>query len=419
MSLTRRSLLIGAGLAAGLSACGGGSGETGSQAENLTFWYWDGALSTPVVKSVTTDFAGRATISSTIVPGDFGQRLTTSLGAKSGEPDITGVKGEDMPSFLARADSFLDLNTLGAKDIAASFAAAKYAAATTGDGRQIGLPIDLGPTALFLRTDLWEKAGLTTEIPAVSARMADWDGWFEAAARLRKKLPGSFAVRNSGDVFGVALAQQPETFVTRAGDFAGGGGGVKRAWDIAVRSITEGVQAGIYDQNAFGAALSAGVLTGHLGPAWNGLDLADAAPGTSGQWRVADCPGGPANIGGSYLTLPATCHDPKLAFAFIAELLSPANEATAFTDASVFPAVTAAYDLPALTEGQKFFGGQATSDIFGPAAKNLPVVYDAPQNAAVMTAYLTELSNVEGGKKPSEAWKDAVAAGRRTAGLGR
>ncbi len=417
MSLSRRSLLIGAGLAAGLSACGGGSGETGAQEEKLTFWYWDGALSTPVVKSVIADFADRGTISSTIVDGDFGQRLTTSLGSKSAAPDITGIKGEDMPSFLARADSFLDLNTLGAKDIAASFAPAKYAAATAADGRQVGLPIDLGPTALFLRKDLWEKAGLSTRIPTVSARMADWDGWFEAAARLRKKLPGSFAIRNSGDVFGIALAQQPETFVTREGDFAGDGDAVKQAWDIAVRSITDAVQAGIYDQNAFGAALSAGVLTGHLGPAWNGLDLAAAAPSTSGHWRVADCPGGPANVGGSYLTLPATCHDPKLSFAFIAELLSPANEAKAFTDASVFPAVTAAYDLPALTGGQKFFGGQATIDIFGPAAKNLPVVYDAPQNAAVMAVYLTELSNVEGGKKPSEAWKDAVTAGRKTAGI--
>jgi cellobiose transport system substrate-binding protein len=418
VSLTRRSLLLGAATAAGLSGCGGGSGEAGSQDEELTFWYWDGALSPAVVKAVTSGFADRATISGTVVDGDFGQRLTTSLKAGSGEPDISGVKGEDMPTFLARADFFLDLNALGAKDIAASFAAAKYTAATTEDGRQIGLPIDLGPTALFLRADLWEKAGLTTRIPAVSARMTDWEGWFEAAGRLRKKLPGSFAIRNSGDVFGVALAQQPETFVTRAGDFAGDGGGVKTAWDLAVRSITEGVQAGIYDQNAFGAALSAGVLTGHLGPAWNGLDLASAAPGTSGHWRVADCPGGPANIGGSYLTLPATCRDPKVAFAFIAELLTPANEAKAFTDASVFPAVTAAYDLPALTEGQKFFGGQATSDIFGPAAKNLPSVYDAPQNAATMTAYLTELSNVEGGKKPATAWKDAVAAGRRTAGVG-
>ena len=425
MSLTRRTLLRSAGLfglTGGLAACGGVRVATGNgladKGKQLTFWYWSGALSEAVVKDVTASFAGRAAITPLSVDGDFKQRLTTSPTSRKSVPDITGVKGEDLPVFLTHSDQFLDLNTLGASKIAGSFSAAKYAAATTPNGRQIGLPIDLGPTALFLRADLWAKAGLPSTPSAVSALTHTWDGWL-AARRLKKALPGTFAVRNSTDLFGVALAQEPESFINRSGVFIGDRGGVKRAWDIAVRATAEGVYAGIYDNAAFNAALASGTLAGQIGPAWNGLDIESGAPHTAGAWRVADCPGGPANIGGSYLALTTSCLDPEVAFAYINELLSPANEGRSFTDAYVFPAVTTAYTLPALTQGQAFYGGQSTIEVFGPAAKQLPVVYDAPLNGAILPSYSTELSNVEGGKDPAKAWQDAVAAGRRTAETGR
>ena len=422
MNPTRRSVLTGAGLLGligGLNACGASdSGSSGSGAGNgggkaLSLWYWDGGLSKTAVKDASTAFAGRADITPTIVEGDFKQHLMTALTSRRAVPDITGVKGEDMPIFLEQAGLFLDLNTLGAKSIADSFATAKYAQATTADGRQIGLPIDLGPTALFYRSDLWKDAGLPTDPTVVSARMKTWDGWFDVAKRLKKALPDTFAVRNSNDIFGIALAQQPETFVSRSGEFIGDEGGVKKAWKIALRAIVDGVQAGIYNQSAYNAALASGQLTAHLGPAWNGLDIEAGAPKTAGAWRVAASPGGPGNIGGSYLTLTGACRNPELAFAYIAELLSPANQSQGFAEASLFPARVATYTLPALTAGQAFYGGQSTIEVFGPAAQNLPKVYESPLNAAITSSYNTELSNIEGGKNPAKAWKDAVAAGRK------
>ena len=400
-------------MGAGLTACGSGSSMSAaaSDAVPLSLWYWSGGLSDQAVTEVATTFAGRAVISPTVVAGDFKQHLMSALTSGRSVPDVSGVKGEDMPVFLTQPDYFLDLNTLGAADLAGTFAAAKYAQATTLDGRQLGLPIDLGPTALFFRKDLWAKAGLPSDPDEVGDLTQSWDGWFEVAARLRKKLPGSYAIRSGADIFDVALAQQPETFLSRDGTFVGDSGGVKLAWELAVRSITEGLQAGIYDGSAFNAALSTGQLTGHIGPAWNGLDIEDGAPATSGSWRVAPTPGGPANIGGSFLTLTSSCRSPELAFAYITEMLSPENQSRGFTDASLFPAVTAAYDLPALTRGQDFYGGQATIEVFGPAAEQLPTVYVAPNNGAIAATYNTELSNVEGGKDASRAWDDAVAAG--------
>jgi cellobiose transport system substrate-binding protein len=421
VNVSRRSFLLTSGLlglagTGALTACGSGgsAGSGGGDGKELAFWIWAGAISEKVVDDVAASVAGTVTITKSIIGGDFKQRLTTTLSSGQSVPDITGVKGEDMPSFLAQAEAFLDLNELGAKDLASSFAAAKYAAATTTDGKQVGLPIDLGPTATYYREDLWAQAGLPTDPAAAGQLVATWDGWFQAAKAV-KAATGATSVRNTTDVFAVALAQQPETFVTKAGAWAGDGSAVKGAWDLAVQSHTDGVSAGIYDGTGYNQALAASTVGGHIGPAWFGLDIASGAPDTSGKWRVTGTPAGPANIGGSFLTLTTACRNPQAAFDYIKTLLTPENAAKSFTDASVFPATTATYALPALTAGQEFYGGQATIEVFGPAAEQLPTVYDDPNNAAIAAPYYTELSNVEGGKDPAAAWTDAVAAAKQVA----
>ena len=80
-------------------------------------------------------------------------------------PDITGIKGEDIASFLPNADRFLDLNTLGADKIASQYLDWKLKQGQTQDGKLIGFPIDIGPTALFYREDLFAKAGLPSDPP--------------------------------------------------------------------------------------------------------------------------------------------------------------------------------------------------------------------------------------------------------------
>ncbi|MBF5082235.1 extracellular solute-binding protein [Quadrisphaera sp. INWT6] len=420
MSLSRRSFLLTAGLlgAAGssvLTACGSG-GATGAgdgDGKDLAFWYWSGAISDTVVKDVAAAQTG-ITITPSIIGGDFKQKLTTTLSAGQSVPDITGVKGEDMPSFLTQSEAFLDLNDLGAKDIASSFSAAKYAAATTKDGKQIGLPIDLGPTATYYREDSFAAAGLPTDPTAAGEAVATWDGWFDAAKKV-KAATGAASVRNTTDIFAVALAQQPSTFVTEDGAWGGESDAVKKSWDLAVQAHTDGVSGAVFDGTGYNQALAAGTIVGHVGPAWFGLDIASGAPDTSGKWRVTQCPDGPANIGGSFLTLTTACRNPQASFEYIKTLLSADNAAKSFTDASVFPATLAAYDLPALTAGQDFYGGQATIEVFGPAAQALPTVYDDANNAAIAAPYYTELSNVEGGKDATTAWNDAVSAAKQIA----
>jgi cellobiose transport system substrate-binding protein len=413
--LIRAGLLGAAGVAAGgIAACGSsaGSSGTGSAAKALSLWYWDGGLSKNVVADAVKRFRPQGMITASVIGGDFKQRLQTAMTAGRYVPDITGIKGEDMPSMLPHADKFIDLNTLGAKKLAPQYLTWKWQAGSTADGKLIGFPIDIGPTGLFYREDIFAAAHLPTNLAAVTAAAKTWDDYFALGVEMRKAAPKSFLVRNNGSVFSVATAQLPTSFIDSSGKFAGDQAPIRDAWDLAVKSVKLGIDAKIND-NSWNAAISNGSIATEIGAAWHALDIEQAAPNGTGKWRVAPTPGGPANIGGSFLALPKQCADPALAFEIITWILDPANQARGFTDAALFPSTPASYAMSALTSGDPYFGGQQTIDVFGPSAKGNPIAYQAPADAAVSAPYYNELTNVENGKSPDAAWTDAVGQAKQ------
>ncbi|MFF7046829.1 ABC transporter substrate-binding protein [Streptomyces griseorubiginosus] len=419
MDLSRRGFLQAAALTAAASgltvACGGGSGSGGTKnGKDLTLWYWGGALSDKVVAEAKTHFAGQVKLTSASIGGDFKQKLTTTIAAGTSVPDITGIKGEDIASFLPNAGRFLDLNDLGFKKISSQYLDWKTKLAQTEDGKQIGFPIDIGPTALFYREDLFAKGGVDTDPAKVAELVKTWEDYFQLGVQLQKKNPGTYLVNNIGSVFNIAVGQGTQRFIDKDNHFIGDGDHIRAAWTTAVRPYTLGIDAKIND-NTWNAAVGKNLLT-ELGAAWHALDIEQAAPQTKGKWRVCANPVGPANQGGSYLALPKQCRNPEEAFKIISWILSPANDARGFTDAAIFPAAPAAYAMPAMTGPDAFFGGQKIIEVFGPAAKGIKVAYEAPGDAAVMAPFMTELTNIEAkGKKPDDAWKDAVSQAKQIA----
>ncbi|WP_380172367.1 ABC transporter substrate-binding protein [Kineococcus sp. DHX-1] len=418
MNLSRRNLLLGSGLAAlgagALSACstsaGGSGGSGGGSSSGLALWYWNGGLSDKVVESSKTQFP-KDDIKPNKVGGDFKQKLQTTLTGGSFIPQITGVKGEDMPFFRSVADKFSDLNEFGAKDIASTQLAWKWAEAQTEDGKQLGFPIDIGPTATFYRADILEQAGLTSDPTALAAATSTWDDFYAFGQELHGKVPASFPVPSLATVFQIIVGQLSNRFVGKDNTFTGGSDEMKQAWDTTVKAQALGINANA-GQN-LGPALAAGTIAMDLGAAWHALDISDAAPDTKGKWRVANNPVKPTNFGGSFLTIPSATKDKQAAFDVIKWILSTDNQGQAFTDATIFPADPAAWKLPALTGGDEFFGGQKTIDIFGPAGEKVPEQYVAASDSAVSAAYYNELTNVEAnGKNPDQAWTDAVAAAK-------
>ncbi len=400
-------------LSLGLTACSsaqpadGSSGGDGS----LSLWIWPGGLSETVVETVTDEYAG-GDLEVSVIGDDFKNKLLTSFTARSDIPDITGVKGEDMPYFLQEPDLFTDLNELGIDDIVGEFPEWKLAEATTADGKLLGLPIDIGPTGLFYREDILSDAGLPTDPVELAAATSTWEDYFSFGEQL-KEATGAHLQVSLGGLFGIAMGQSETKFVSPDGEFLGESDAVRHAWDLAVEARDRGLVAGLEDGSPdWASAVNAGALPTLVGAAWYAGDIKGNAADTAGLWRVTQTPGGPANIGGSFLTIPAATEDKAAALEVVKALLSPANEAVMYTETGNFPARTAAFDEPGLHDGDDFFGGQDTVAVFAEASENMPIVYNSPLDNQVSAPYFTELGNVQTGKDPDQAWADAVAAAK-------
>jgi cellobiose transport system substrate-binding protein len=423
MTLSRRDVLRGGGLAAALglglvplSACGSDEETGGSTAEmkETALWYWGGGLSDAVVADAVKNFTAKTTIKPSVIAGDFKAKLQTTLTGGRFVPQITGVKGEDMPYFLSVAQKFVDLNELGAKDLVATGLEWKWKEAQDQSGKQIGYPIDIGPTAMFYRADIFEQAGLPTDPAAVGDAVKTWDDFYAFGTELHGKVPAAFPVLQLGAVWDLVIGQTSQRFVSEDNKFIGDSDEIHQAWQTTVRAQELGLNANSSQSRS--EDLTRGKAAATFGAAWFALDLETEAPKTAGKWRVANNPDKPGNQGGSFLTVPAGTANPALAFEIIKWILSTDNEAKSFADAKIFPADPAAWDLPALTGGSEFFGGQKTIEIFGPAGKLVPAQYRAPSDGAIYSPYADELTKVEtADKDPEQAWKDAVAAAKQVA----
>jgi cellobiose transport system substrate-binding protein len=423
MELSRRRLLrIGMGgiagaaftAAAGCSTSGKKS-TGGSGGGSLALWYWGGGLSDKVVADAVTHFAGSATVKPSVIGGDFKQKLLTTMAAGSSVPDIAGIKGEDIASFLPQASKFVDLNTLGADKLAAQYLPWKWKQGSTQDGKLIGFPIDIGPTAMYYREDIFAQAGLPTDPDKVSAALSTWDDYFQAGLAIRKTSPKSYLFNNVTSIFNIIVGQGTRRFIDERNKFIGDQDHIKSAWDTSVKGYTMGVDAKIND-DSWNGAIGNGTLATEVGAAWHALDISQAAPDTKGKWRVAAGPAAGANIGGSFLAIPKDGKNHDLAFQVVTWILSPENQARGFTDAALFPSTPATYAMSALTSPDEFFGGQTTVTVFAASAEKTPHAYEAPADAAVSAPYFSELINIEAkGKKPDAAWADAVTSAKQIA----
>jgi cellobiose transport system substrate-binding protein len=404
-----------AGASVGLTAACGDSDSGDGDTSSLSLWIWGGGLSTAVLDEAVKKFTTPA-LKTQEIGGDFKAKLLTTMTGGRGVPDITGVKGEDIAAFYPQADQFTDLNTLGADKIKSQYLDWKWAQATAPDGTQMGIPIDIGPTALFYREDIFAKAGLPTDPTEVAAAVTTYDEYFALGVELKGKLPDHYLVKDLGTIFSMVIGAGTEFYVDKENTFIGDQDHVRAAWDTAIKALTLGIDSKITDGNDYNAAMTNGTLPAQLGAAWMGLDIASGAPDSAGSWRVAANPGGPANIGGSFLTIPKSAADPDKAFEIITWILSPENEARGFADASLFPATPSSYSMPELTKPDPFFGDQKTIEVFGPQAEKIPVSFNSPSDGAVSAAYYEELGNVEAkDKDPEDAWNDAVSKAKSVA----
>ncbi len=420
MNISRRSFLGASALTLGPLALVGcstsNSGSSAGDGNEFILWMWPEGYGDDVLNAVKEKFSD-ISLRQDVIGGDFKQKLTTTFSAGSGLPDITGVKGEDISFFLSKTDYFEDLNELGAKDIKGDYLDWKWEQATTKDGKQLGIPTDIGPTALFYRFDVFEEAGLPSDPTELENAIRSWDEYFELGKELIAKKPGTFLVRNTASVFGTAWRQAGKGFIDENGAFIGDQEHIRAAWDLAVKANAAGINGALAAQTTdSAAAVSEGRLPADFGASWHLADLMSDAPETSGKWHVCKHPGEAVNKGGSFLTIPKGAKDPKKSFEILSFMLNAKNQALEYKHSGNFPAATEAHSMPEVDSEVEFLGGQKAAEVFSAAAETVRPLYEDPNSEAVNAPFYAELEQVESTKKdPEKAWSDAVTAAKRIA----
>jgi cellobiose transport system substrate-binding protein len=413
MTVSRRKFLTyGAGAAAaatGLSGCGSVSSLGASN--ELSMWTWVGSVNDDLIGEAEKAIPGHENmrLAMTRIGTSYKTKVLTALAGKSLVPDIVAIN-DDVATYFPNQDQFHDLNDLGAKDREADFLPWKWKLGITPENKMMAYPMDTGPTALFYRTDVFEKAGIDIDPAAVAELAPTWDAYIELGKKLKAAVPGSAITDNITGIYSYALAQQPKRYMSQDGQYIGDQDHIRTAFDLAIRVVKEGLsanaQSGTTDANA---VVTNGKLVAYNAAVWWAqLGPKNAAPKTKGLWRVTAAPGGPGNRGGSFLAITKYCKNPEAAFAFISWLESAKNQAQAFLDPVLFPSTPASYADPKMTGPDPFFGGQKIVDVFAASAKGYPGAYFSPYDSIINTPIAAELVNVEvAGKSPDQAWSDA------------
>jgi multiple sugar transport system substrate-binding protein len=389
-ALRRRSLaatVVAISLGLGTAACGGSDddGDTGSAAAGckpaakgekvtLTFTSWVPGMQETVDlwnsqnPDIQVDYKE-------VVGGNDGTYQAYSNQIKAHKtPDLGMVEFDNLPTFRLQDG----LTNVGAcapvEDVKDDYV--DWAISQVGFGEKdavYGIPMDIGPMALYYRKDLFDQAGI--KVPTT------WDEYYEAAKQIKAQ----------GAVIGDFPTDQPAWFTSMA--WQNGASWFTNDGDAWKVSLTDDptLKVAEYWQKLIDEGL-VDTIPGLGDPQWEALDtdkewsiigaawttklLESSAPTTAGKWAVAPMPQWTAgetasgNWGGSTAVVFKDSKHPYEASKFATWAFSNMDALTLNNkNGGQYPATTAGQaDLPALTEGLPYYGDQKVWEVFAQAA---------------------------------------------------
>ena len=347
----------------------------------------------------------------------------TKQAAGAGLPDVQAVEEGWLSKVMQVSDSFTDLRDYGIDDISDRWVDWKVKQATDADGRIIGYGTDIGPEGLCYNNKLFAEAGLPTDREEVAALFggdsATWDDFFTVAGDYKDKTGKAF-YDQSGFIWNAMVNQQKEGYYTADGELnITDNDTLKGLWS----KVADGAAAGYSSNQAQwdwgnGEAFLDGSFASFVCPGWmlgilKGKAESAGGDATSG-WDFADVfPGGAANWGGTFLTVPTTSEHPAEAAALAAWLTEPKQEAEAFVVSGAFPSVLEAQTDPLVTGANdlsKFFNDAPIGDILKKRAEGVVAQYKGPDDAVIQEqVFGPSIKELDAGKADGdEAWEHAL-----------
>lgn len=385
MKLRKVSAAFVAGiLAISLAACGGspeagtsgGSAATGNGASggagDIHVASWNNAADnlSEIAEKFNAQYKGEGKVIIDYVDSDY-SKLQPALAAGTGVPDIFQTQNRDISAFFNNYGlaSFLDLSDIIEPD-ASNWVSFALGTCKAEDGKYYAIPWDIGPTALYYRSDIFEANGIKAE------ELTTYDKYIEAGKKL--KAAGDYYIEafnfngaTSRDEFLIYLNQLGGQFYDANGKVMLNSPEMLKATELAKRFIAEGIAMDI--PNAWDdriTAINDNKLVALCYPAWYMGTLQNSCSELAGKWRIAPMPafeeGGnnTANLGGSVLAVSSTTKNPALCKAFLEYSMKADAGNDINTKFGEFPSYTPAYKTEFFKTPNEYFGGQDVNTIF-------------------------------------------------------
>lgn len=397
-----------------VSGCSSNTGSTADTKTTIDYWSFTGVDATKKAAEfeathpqfdVKVTEVGTSTETATAV---------TAAVASGKVPDLVLVQDDDLAKLIENSGNFIDLNTLGAKDIQNDFFPWVWSYGTTTDGKQVGIPTDTGGLAIAYRTDFFAAAGLPTDPAAVAALWPDWNSFLKVGKDYTAKTGKAFIDSASNTVFRATVNQVSEQYYSTDGKLVyDTNPQVKTAFDYAIQAATSGISAkdGPFT-DAWTAGIGQGDFAAMAAPGWMLGIIKSSAPATSGKWSVTTVPGVGGNWGGSHLLIPKGAKHPEAAWAYIKALQSPDAQLQLFLDHGNFPSSPQAIADPKVaTTEDPFFSNATTGAVLGKSVAALKPFAIGTQTGVVGGELSKAIDHVdlEGGD-PTTAWTAALAS---------
>ncbi|SEN29946.1 ABC transporter substrate-binding protein [Lihuaxuella thermophila] len=343
---------------------------------------------------------------------DHHNKLFTAISAGSGAPDLAMIEVGFIEKYRDAQDRFYNLYDFGAGDLKSKYLEWKWSIGESADRKFLfGLPTDIGPTVMYYRTDIFEKAGLPVDPKEVAEKIKTWDDYTAAAKQVKEKT-GKPMTDNVELIYNARRDQAPEAYFDRQDQLIiEKSPYAKKAYDYTVQLIKEGV---VGDLNLWTPEWNGSMKTGGyatlLAPSWMNANIKGNAPNAKDKWAIAPMPEGAGNWGGSYIAIPKESKHAKEAYEFAKWLVSPENQLKSFKDAGLFPSAPELYSNPEFNDYKdEYFYNDHITPVFAEAAKKVKVVYTGKNFQLVQGEIIRALQNVQKKKAdPESEWKAAI-----------
>ncbi len=340
--------------------------------------------------------------------------LQQNLNAAKGQIDVAGIEVGRIADVTQNLSAkFTDLKTLGAGSEEGNFYPWKWKAATTADGKVLGLGTDVGPIAIAYRTDLFKQAGLPTNRDELATKWTSWDAFLAMGQQYKARMGAKSAfIDTSSGLYNTILGGSEKQYYDESGTpIYDSNPAVKQAWDTSVKAIQAGLTGKVkqFDE-AWNKGFASGAFATVGAPSWMiGYIKGQAGDSGAKKWDIAPGPT-PANWGGSYLGVPKNSQHAKEAYDLVKWLTAAPQQVTLFKKGGNFPSNSVAAADPAVASyTEPYFNDAPTGKIFGEVAAKLPVAIVGPKDGTIKDTISNGLLSIETqGKSPDAAWQATV-----------